>query len=282
MKGEPQSDFYDQVRRCRSHPPRVWPHSIRPLQYKSTANIPRRYEYTFVPLYLQDANMSTFRRLWPDEPGVPPQYEPHPPPYANFPTIISHVHPFCVIYNAAMKLTKIPNEKVPPLLQPVAQQILFIQSLWNRPGPSTWRNDGPPSQPPSDGDGNSHPGNSGQGSRRYSTRSSKPSQGGSDSGSQSKRGLADTDTASNKRQKRPLQPPGLDTSPGVSVSSRSLQELEDGEFCLMPQNIHAWVDAVEGVVSKGDWEPSLYNDKDIGDYRLESSREVAVLLESHL
>jgi hypothetical protein len=86
----------------------------------------------------------------------------------------------------------------------------------------------------------------------------------------------DADTSSNKRRKRPLQPPGLDASSVMSVSSRSSQD------DAMPQTIHTWFEEVADVVSKGDWENSLHNDKDIGDYRLESSREVAVLLESNL
>jgi hypothetical protein len=236
-----------------------------------------------VPLFLQDADITIFRRRWPNAaeqlPFEPPQYDPHPPPYTTFPTITSHIHPFCIIYNTGAKLANTPDTKIPTPLFALSQSIYFIYSAWKKTPPQEWRNDGPPSQPPSSDDGNS-----GHGSRRYSTRSStKRSRSGPDNMSQSGgRNPADADTSSNKRRMRPLQPPGLDASSVTSVSSRSLQELEDDELCPMPQSIHAWVDEVEDAVSEGDWNNFLHNDKDIGDYRLESPREVAVLLESNL
>ena len=83
----------------------------------------------------------------------PPNYDFYRAPFADFPIIQSHVHPFCVIYNAGQKLKTKTLFTPPPHIN--TSDLFIIITLYNQltaPPPPTWRCDVPTisREPPGD------------------------------------------------------------------------------------------------------------------------------------
>jgi hypothetical protein len=82
-----------------------------------------------------------------------PSYESYRTPFNKFPIIQSHVHPFCVIYNAGQKLQHKPY-LIPPshIDRADLQMVKRLYDQFTAPPPPTWGHDIPiePSEPPGD------------------------------------------------------------------------------------------------------------------------------------
>jgi hypothetical protein len=83
----------------------------------------------------------------------PPSYDFYQAPFVNFPIIRSHIHPFCIIYNAGQKLHHKPYFTPPSHID--SSDLHIVRRLYDQftaPPPPSWGRDVPiaPRDPPSD------------------------------------------------------------------------------------------------------------------------------------
>jgi len=87
-----------------------------------------------------------------------PSYDFYQAPFANFPIIQSHVHPFCIIYNAGQKLHHKPYITPPSHINQSDLDIVRrLYGQFTAAPPPSWGRDVPiaPREPPSDEEGGS-------------------------------------------------------------------------------------------------------------------------------
>jgi hypothetical protein len=120
-------------------------------------------------------DITVFRqRWWPPSPSTtgscpgPPSHDEYRAPFVSFPIVESHVHPFCIIYNAGQKLQHKPYFTPPSHIDQSDLHIVRrLYAQFTAPPPPTWGRDVPiaPREPPSDEEG---------GSRKRSRHSNDP------------------------------------------------------------------------------------------------------------
>jgi hypothetical protein len=207
-----------------------------------------------------------------------PTYEFFRAPFADFPIIKSHVHPFCVIYNAGQKLIHKPYFNPPSHINQTDLEIVRrLYQHFSAPAPSSWGRDVPtvPCDSSSDGERSSH-------KRRWHRDDSGPSR-------QPRRatahtGQTDTQAAIGKekcRNRHGCSSKGTGTAdlsmPGdASTSENDSFGLIDGVVlcgdCL-PQGLEDWAMDVALAATHGGGSSPLLNDNQIGRYCREQARK---------
>ena len=202
----------------------------------------------------------------------PPIYDFYRATFDDFPTIQSHVHPFCVIYNAGQKL-KAKTLFTPPDHINTSDLFLII-TLYNQltdPPPSTWGSDVPniPREPPGD-DG---------GSPRRSRRSDDPGPSTKKRRAfvEANRAFQQTgDTTGNTGQVRrhDAHSPERACTPDTSMTAVTPEPADNlvpcEDFVHLPQSFEDWMD---GVAAHGEGNTPLLNDHQIGGYVRERARK---------
>ena len=208
----------------------------------------------------------------------PPSYDFYRAPFADFPIIQSHVHPFCIIYNAGQKLHHKPYFIPPSHIDRSDLQIVRrLYDQFTAPPPPTWGRDVPivPREPPGDGGG----------SRRRSRHTDDP-----DPSTRKRRAFVEasraiTQTAhtvgktghsrrysedSSKRMRTPDITTTLTPERDSIALTDNLVSCGDCEdYDHLPQGLEDWVD---GVATQGEGNALLLNDHQIGNYVREQAR----------
>ena len=232
--------------------------------------------------------MSIFRRQWPaaqedvftSTSNVAPQYLTYNPPYSDFPVIESHVHPLCVIYNAAAKLVASGHLLLLPApLQALANSRVLLHAQWTAAPPEEWlkeprsrRPDDPSDHDPSTGQGGHHSGprrNPPRDRKRKRGRDAHRDVGGGSAGfnagfSGTKRQVTHAPTTNT---------PELDANTDSPTSTCIADECEDIPFEHHDLDPKGWAIEVADVAAGGELGLSVVNDDQIGRYREERARK---------
>ena len=208
------------------------------------------------------------------QPPPPPSYDFYRSPFADFPIIQSHVHPFYVIYNAGQKLTSktLTNFTPPDHINP--SDLFIIITLYNQltaTPPSTWGPDVPniPREPPGDDEG----------SPRRSRQSGDPGPSTKKRRAfvEANRALQQTgDTTGNTGHVRrhDAHSPERACTPDTSMTAVTPEPADNlvpcEDFVHLPQSFEDWMD---GVAAHGEGDTPLLNDHQIGGYVRERARK---------
>jgi hypothetical protein len=259
---------------------------------------PDWHEYRVMYLNLRE-DMTVIRQRWsppspstagscPDPPQAslsqppPPSHDFYRAPFADFPIIQSHVHPFCIIYNAGKKLRQQPYFTPPSHID--LSDLQMVRRLYDQftvPPPPTWGRDVPiaPREPPSDEEGGSR-------KRRQHTNGLGPT-------TRLRRVLAKasrvitpsahtTGKAGHDRRygahssKRMRTLHTSMTAPTPERDSIALtDELAPGGDCevRLPLGFKDWADGVASFAAYGEGNAPLLNDHQIGSYVKELARK---------
>jgi hypothetical protein len=260
-------------------------------------------EYRVVYLNLWE-DITVIRQRWsppagscPDPPQSslsqppPPGYDFYRAPFADFPIIQSHVHPFCVIYNAGQKLLHKPYFTPPAHIDPSDLQIVRrLYDQFTAPVPPTWGRDIPIAsrEPPSDEGGSR--------TRSQHTNHAGPSKRLRRASAKTSRAITQTihtvGKAGRSRRyrvpssKRMLTLPGkrslkcpLDISMTAPTPERDSVALTDKPVSCgdcedrLPLGLKDWADGVASSAAYGEGNALLLNDHQIGSYVREHVRK---------
>lgn len=203
----------------------------------------------------------------------PSSYDFYRAPFADFPIIQSHVHPFCVIYNAGKKLLHKPYFTPPSHID--RSDLGIVRRLYDQftaPPPPAWGRDVHivPREPPGDEEGSRRrsrhtddPGPSTRKRRAFVEASRTITQTGHGRG---------YGVHSSKRMCTPDIPtttltPERDKSIALTDNLVPCGGCEDCDH--LPQGLENWVD---GVAIHGEGNALLLNDHQIGSYVGEQAR----------
>ena len=203
-----------------------------------------------------------------------PGYDFYRAPFTDFPIIRSHVHPFCVIYNAGQKLTSkaLVTFTPPPHINP--SDLFIIITVYNQltaPAPPTWGHGVPsiPREPPGDEGG----------SPRRSRQSDDPGPSTRKRRAfvEANRALQKTgDTTGNTGHVRrhDAHSPERTCTPDTSMTAVTPEPAENlapcEDFVHLPQSFEDWMD---GVAAHEEGNTPLLNDHQIGGYVRERARK---------
>jgi hypothetical protein len=228
------------------------------------------------------SNMSIFRRQWPavqedvftSTSNVAPQYLTYNPPYSDFPVIESHVHPLCVIFNAAPKIAASGRLLLLPTpLQTLANLMVLLHAQWTTAQePPSGHPDDPSDDGPSTGQGG-HPG----GPRRNPPRDTKRKRGrdvhGDAGGSPASFNVGFSSTKRQVTHAPTTNTPELDANTDSLMSTCIVDEGGDVSFKHHNLDPKGWAIEVADVAAGGGFDLSVVNDDQIGWYHEERVRK---------
>jgi len=211
----------------------------------------------------------------------PPSYDFYKAPFANFPVIQSHVHPFCIIYNAGQKLHHKPYITPPSHID--QSDLHIVRRLYDQftaPPPPSWGRDVPIAlrEPPSDEGG----------SRKRSPHRNDPVQPTRQRRSFAKTSRAITRTAHTTGEADRGRRCGVHSSKkmrtlDISITTptpehNSIALTDNLAPCRDCEDDHArdlkdWADEVASFAAYGQGNAPLLNDHQIGNYIREQARK---------
>ena len=228
------------------------------------------------------SNMSIFRRQWPaaqedvftSTSNVAPQYLTYNPPYSDFPVLESHVHPLCVIFNAAPKLVASGRLLLLPApLQTLANLIVVLHAQWTATQePPSSRVDNHSDDGPSTGQGG-HPGGPRRNPRRETKRKRGRDPHGDAGGGPGGFNVGFSGTKRQVTHAPTTNTPELNANIDSPTSTCIADEVEDASFKHHDLDPKGWANEVADVAAGSEFDLSLVNDDQIGRYREERARK---------
>ena len=208
----------------------------------------------------------------------PPSHDFYKAPFDNFPTIQSHVHPFCVIHNAGQKLYNNPYFRPPSHIdQSDLETVKRLHGQFTAPAPPSWDRDVSiaPSEPSTDEERELR-------KRRRPKNNPGPSTKRRQSFVKASRAVASSTRKAGRGRKHGVRLSKrmhtLNPSTTARTPERDLIALTDDLVpcgnceARLPPSLKDWADGVAAVSACGEGTAPLLNDHQKGNYSRERAR----------